>query len=215
MGEIVFSTQIIPDQFQVFQTNSDAPAAEILAGILKSLAGKGQAVNLDQFQVLIASPLLDVTGQVREILSDGAALDKDMTLQDIKVQNSFYILFIKPIVVSTKLQLWIGDRNVQTVDKQKALIGRLDEEKGIDPDFDLTPYLGNFVLKVSRSQAWLMEENGAWTIQLAPDARSAVYLDNNRLGQGNAYEIHNDSVLSFGNNPEQPYLRVTAKIVSN
>ena len=93
MGEIVFSAQIIPDQFQPFQTNSDAPAAEILAGILKSLSGKEQPANLEQFQVLIAYPLLDVNNQVRNVLPDGVILDKDMTLQDIKVQSSFYVFF--------------------------------------------------------------------------------------------------------------------------
>jgi hypothetical protein len=215
MGEVTFSAQLISDPLRNFRTSSDAPASEILKSILKSLSDNKDSANLKDYVVIIGYPLLESEGKVKEFLPLARPLDGDTTLQDLNLQSGSYVFFIKPTTVSTKLELWVRNRKEQTIEKQKALIGRLDEDDDIYPDFDLTSYLGEFELKVSRKQAYFIEENGSWKIQLADEARSALFVDNQRLVAGSSYDIYNDSVLSFGNNSEKPYLRVIVKIVSN
>ena len=120
---------------------------------------------------------------------------------------------VNQAVVSAKLQLRINDWLFR-LEKPEILIGRKDVAKGIDPDVDLTPYLGANELKVSRQLLILNESNGVWKIKLHPNAQTSVFLDSKKLQQNIVYDIQNDAAISIGNSPEQFYLKITTKLIS-
>jgi hypothetical protein len=165
--------------------------------------------------VLVTYQLTVPETAVERLLLNGNQLTADDSLMDIKLQDGFSILFVKPIVMSTKLELWIENKKVGLIDRHETLLGRPDPDQGIKPDFDLTPYLGEFDRKVSRRQAYIAEENGRWKLRLASDAKSTVFLNEQRLDHGLNYEIAHESAISFGPNLEQPYLRIIAKLVND
>ncbi len=84
----------------------------------------------------------------------------------------------------------------------------------IYPDIDLTFYLAEHALKISRKQAWLTEINGSWFLSLDVNAKSPVYLkDIGRLMAGQEYEILDEIQLGFGGPPNYAYLYMTVRIV--
>ena len=213
--EIVFSAQIVPDNFQTFRVNKDALVRDVLPQVLRSLAEKGNSADLSEYRVLVTYQLTVPETTLQKLTVDGSPLADEDSLVDIKFQDGFSILFVKPVVMSTKLELWIENKRVGRISRHETSIGRADPDQGIKPDFDLTPYLGEFERKVSRRQAHISEENGKWKIQLDAESKSAVYLNEQRLDQGLSYEIAHESAISFGPNLEQPYLRIIAKLTSD
>jgi hypothetical protein len=138
------------------------------------------------------------------------------TLQDQQLQNGMYLFFIKPTLVMVKLGLFLSSRPDSEgwiIQDKEVTIGRRDEERKILPEIDITPYLRN-PLKISRRQAVLTEEEGRWRIRLHRDARSVIYVDNQRLDPELSIDVRNDSVIKFGNNPDSPEFTLYTRFVT-
>lgn len=215
MTDVTFSAQIIPDKFHDFKVNKDARVSDVIKQVLRSVSGQGKATNISEYRVLVTYQLAVADTPIDQLSSEQATISGDDSLLDIKFQDGFSILFVKPIVVSTKLELWIDNKKVDTIDRHETMIGRPDPDHNITPDFDLTPYLGDFERKVSRKQAFLREEDGRWMIRLADEAQSNIFLNGQRLERGSTYEITHESAILFGPNIEQPYLRIIARLSSD
>ncbi len=113
---------------------------------------------------------------------------------------------------STRIEIWIHNKKILTADKGKLLFGRVDEDKNIYPNIDLSPYLSEHVFKISRKQALLTEIKGSWFLSLHEEGRSPVYLkDVGRLMPGQEYEITDETRIGFGGQPNYAYLYVTVK----
>lgn len=212
MTDLMFSAQIIPDEFQSFKVNKDALVKDVVKHVLRSIAAEGNQADIAQYRILVTYQLTVPEMTLEKLSANEVQLTEDDSLLDVKFQDGLSILFIKPTLMSTKLELWVESRRVGVIDRHETLIGRSDPDHEIDPDFDLTPFLGEFERKVSRKQAYLTEENGKWKIRLASEAKSNVFLNEQRLEQGISYEISHESAISFGTNLEQPYLRIIAKL---
>lgn len=215
MTDITFSAQIIPDKFQDFRVNRDAHAIDVIKQVLRSMLEQGTATDISEYRVLVTYQLAVADVTIDQLSSEKTAISNGDSLLDIKFRDGFSILFMKPVVVSTKLELWIDNKIVDTINRHETMIGRPDPDRNISPDFDLTPYLGNFERKISRRQAHIREEDGRWMIRLADDAQSNVFLNGQRLERGSVYEIPHESAILFGSNVEQPYLRITAKLTND
>lgn len=216
MADIVFSVQVIPDKSQDFKSNSSASALEVISRVSKLMTDQnGKPVDLSEYKVLVAYQLLSPERDLTQLFKENPQLPiVSTTLDDLKVQTGYYIFLVKPATVSAKLQLRIGDWLFR-LEKQEIQIGRKDEGKGIDPDVDLTPYLGVNELKVSRQLLILNEVNGVWQLKLHPNAQTSVFLDSKKLQPNGVYDIQNDNAISIGNSPEQPYLKIATKLISD
>jgi hypothetical protein len=214
MSDITFSAQIVTDRFQIYRVNSDAPAGSALRDVFRHLSENKEKTNFSEYRIFIAHQLVITEIPLEKLISEDNLANPDVTLQDAKLQNGFYVFFVKPNVTTTKLQLWWGEKCIKVVDKPDFLVGRADAAAGIEPDLDLTEYLGKYERKVSRRQAIIFEENVKWKIRLDSQANSPVFVNNLKLEPGLTPVLDNESMISFGNSPEQAYLRLTTKIVS-
>lgn len=215
MADIVFSVQVIPEKSQDFKTNSSALALDVIERISKQMTDlDGKPIDLSEYKVLVAYQLLSLERDLSELFKAKPQLSSpSATFEDLKVQTGYHIFLVKQAVVSAKLQLRINDWLFR-LEKPEILIGRKDAAKGIDPDVDLSPYLGANELKVSRQLLILNESNGVWKIKLHPNAQTSVFLDSKKLQQNAVYDIQNDTAISIGNSPEQFYLKITTKLIS-
>jgi hypothetical protein len=216
MADIVFSVQVITEKSQDFKTNSSASALEVIERISKQMTDlDGKPIDLSEYKVLVAYQLLSPERDLSELFKAKPQLSSSpsATFEDLKVQMGYHIFLVKQAVVSAKLQLRINDWLFR-LERPEILIGRKDVAKGIDPDVDLSPHLGANELKVSRQLLILNESNGVWKIKLHPNAQTSVFLDSKKLQQNAVYDIQNDTAISIGNSPEQFYLKITTKLIS-
>lgn len=216
MADISFSVQVIPDKSQDFKCNSSASALDVISRVARLMTDQdGKPIDLSEYKVLIAYQLLSPEIGMSRLFHENLQIPASLTtLDDLKVQTGYYVLFVKPATVSTKLELCIGT-TLFRLEKTEIVIGRRDDEKGIDPDVDLTPFLAGNELKISRQLLVLNEVNGIWQLKLHPNARTSVFLDSQKLQYNAIHYIQNDSAISIGNSPEQPYLKITTKLVSD
>lgn len=215
MGDFVFSVQVIPDKSQDFKTSSNASAMEVINLVSKQMMDQnGKPIDLSEYKILVAYQLLSPEGEVSQLFKENSQPSTiSTTFEDLKVQAGYYIFLVKPAIVSASLQLRIG-HSLYRLDKPEILIGRKDAAKGIDPDVDLTPYLGVNELKVSRQLLILNEANGIWKLKLHPNAQTNVFLDSKKLQPNAVYDIQNDNAISIGNSLEQPYLKIATQLIS-
>jgi len=216
MTDISFSAQVIPDKSQDFKCNSSASALDAISRVARLMTDPdGKPIDLSEYKVLIAYQLLSPEMGVAKLFQENPQIPVGQTtLDDLKVQTGYYVFFVKPATVSAKLELGIGT-TLFHLEKTEILIGRRDEEKGIDPDVDLTPFLAGNELKISRQLLVLNEVNGIWQLRLHPNARTSVFLDSQKLQLNTIHYIQNDSAISIGNSPEQPYVKITTKLMSD
>ena len=198
MAEISFSVKIISDTFDEFQTDSDASATKFLRYIAKNInTPSGEKVDLNEYKVLIARQLLVDNLSIQEIESKKSQeITEESSLDGIGVDSGYHILFVKPPQVLSKLELEIGDQNI-LVEKQTFKVGRTDSNRGINPDLDLTFFLGSNAKNVSRELFSFVEEQGEWRIELNKKARSPVYLDKKPLSSGK-HILPNESSIYIG-----------------
>lgn len=215
---IILSAQILPDKFDLFEINSDAKLLKILPSILSSLVPEGQSAELKDYRVLIAHQVANLENPVsQETVNASSAVETQLiTTRDLKLQNGFYILFVKLPVASSRLTLLhAGSPLVTLTGIEKFLIGRKDESRNIYPDVDLTSYLGEYENKISRQQAVIFADKEKWKIKVHPEARSPIYVDQIRLEPGSEYEVRTNTVINFGSNPAAPLLSISARIEPN
>lgn len=216
MSEIVFSVQVIPDSFEEFQIDSGAPTGNFLKRIAEELHRKtGKKVDLSEYKVLVAYQLLNSSVQAGQLISQGNVdVAGDPSFAEIGMRSGYHILLVKPPTVTSNLKLeFSGQKRI--VNKNNFTVGRVDANRKINPDLDLTPYLGNYAQKVSRQLLSFVEEQGKWSLQLNEKARSAVFLDNVRLNHSTIYELPQQSLVSIGNSPEHAYQKITVTIINN
>jgi len=185
MAEISFSVKIISDTFDEFLTDSEASATKFLRYIAKNInTPSGEKIDLSEYKVLVARQLLVDNLKVQEITSKNAQeITEESSLEGIGVGSGYHILFVKPPKVLSKLELEIEDRKI-LVEKQIFKVGRADSNRGINPDLDLTFFLGSNAKNVSRELFSFIEEQGEWRIELNKKAHSPVYLDKRPLSSG-------------------------------
>ena len=172
MSEIVFSVQIIQDSFEEFQIDSDAPTGKFLQRIAEELRRKtGEKVDLSQYKVLVAYQLLNSSVRAGQVANQGSVdISGNPSFAEIDVRTGYHILFVKPPTVTSNLELeFSGQKRI--VNKNNFTVGRADVNRKINPDLDLTPYLGNYAQKVSRQLLFFVEEQGKWSLQLNEKAR--------------------------------------------
>jgi hypothetical protein len=216
MADITFSVQVIPDKNQDFKCNAGASALEVIGRVAKSITDQdGKPIDLREYRVLVAYQLLSPEMNVEKIFQEDLPNPIWLTtLDDLKIQSGYYLFFLKPAAISTKLRLQIGS-TIFELEKAEVSIGRQDIEKGIIPDLDLIPYLGENELKVSRQLLILTETGGVWKLKLHPNAKTSVFLDSQKLQHNIAYNVQNDSAISIGSSPENPFLRITTKLMGD
>jgi len=210
---VTFSVQLIPDKFQLHQVSKDAVLQQILPNLLKSI--KADNPNLKEYRVLIAYQLVDADTEVSGLVRNAVTAQQDTQLRP--ETSGFYLLFVEPPKNSTKLELSLLDgRHLAVLDGQdEYLLGRRDEQSKIKPQIDLTPFLGENELKVSREQAILYFADEKWKLKLHNNARVAVFLDQEKLEKNRSYDIPEEAILKLGNDPNNPVLRVLAHVVTN
>ena len=203
MKGIQFSTQLIQDQFIQLESSPDVSLDKLLPQVCNQLKGSGASQSVNDYKILIAR---QYSGNL------------DQTLQELNLQPGDCIILVQPLMTTVKLVFHLPNQRPQDgiiVTQQEILIGRRDESARIFPDLDLTPWLadrGRDPLKVSRQLAWMREKGGKWEISMHPDARSAVFVERNRLEPGKKLEIKDENVLSFGNHLESPELRIVVRL---
>jgi hypothetical protein len=216
MGELDFSVQVISDKFQEFRVNSSASASEVIARVLKDVAGDtGGRVDPNEYRVLVAYQLLSPELSLDKLFQQeesGQLNVPTATLEELGVKTGYYIFFIKPTTVSTKLEININE-NKYIINKQDLFVGRKDEDKNIHPDLDLTQFLGAYSNKVSRQLLTFREVDGKWMVKLHQNAQTSVFLDANKLKHGEERVI--GDTINIGNSPEDPYVRIKTKILSD
>ena len=216
MGEIVFSVQVISDKFQVFRVNSSASASEVVTRVLKDVTGDQSGKNNpNEYRVLVAYQLLTPELSLDKLFQQeetGQLNVSTATLEELSVKTGYYMFFIKPTTVSTKLEININEKSY-IINKQDLFVGRKDEDKNIQPDLDLTQFLGVNENKVSRELFTFRETDGKWMVKLHPNAHSSVFLDGIKLRHGEEREI--GDTINIGNSPEDPYVRMKTKILSD
>ena len=180
-------------------------------------------IKLKDLGLQVSDPEIKAKGVSLKITNpdlDLATLDirvkaPQITLQDQKLENGFYLILVKSFSARVKLALFLPNQSPEdgwVIRKQEALIGRMDELENIMPDVDLTPKLRNPV-KISRQQAFLHEDDGIWKIYLHKEARSSVFVNGNRLEQGEDVELKDDYVLNFGADPNNPEVRLFVRLL--
>jgi hypothetical protein len=118
------------------------------------------------------------------------------------------ILIAKESNSNFRLKITYPDRKQRIYEPgSEVLIGRIDDEKGIFPEVDLSPYLKN-PLHISRQQAILFEEDDIWKIKLHPDSSSLGFIDNQKMDKKKNYEIRDDTEVKFGLDVNSPDVRI-------
>jgi len=215
--------QVIPDKFTEYKVDSSDSAFSVFARILRQIENSG-VTNIDpnEYRVLIAHQLLSpelpfkslFPGQEGEngLAKDARSNIPTASLEEVNLKSGYYALFVKPGMVSTKLMIDINGKK-QLVNKQDYMIGRRDDSKGIVPDVDLSPYLGENVNKVSRQLLIFREVNEKWRVKLHPEARSSVFIDKIRLRHDEEGMEIGDTI-NIGNFADDPFVRIVTKIVN-
>jgi hypothetical protein len=216
MSDIDFSVQVISDKFQGFKVNSSASASEVIARVLKDVTGDSSGkVNPNEYRVLVAYHLLSPELSLERLFQQEESRQLSVstaTLEELSVKTGYYIFFIKPTTVSTKLEININGKKY-IHDKQDLFVGRKDEDKDIYPDLDLTQFLGSYSNKVSRQLLIFREVDGKWMVKLHQNSQTSVFLDSYKLKHGEEREI--GDTINVGNSPEEPYVRLKTKIMSD
>jgi len=136
------------------------------------------------------------------------------SFQELQMKNGYYVILTKSVKSVLRLKVTLPNNNQRLFEPgAEVLIGRTDIEKGIKPDFDLTPYLKN-PLHISRQQAIFFEEEERWKIKLHPDSSSLVYIDNQKMEKKKNYEIRDETEIKFGNDVNNPDLRIIVASVA-
>lgn len=134
---------------------------------------------------------------------------------NLNLKNGNYLIVMKTIKSSMSLKVILPNNSFRIFPSgSQILLGRVDREKDIFPDLDLTPYLRN-PLRISRRQAWFVEENEKWKIRLHQEASSHVYADNVLLEKNKDFEILDDTEFKFGNDINDPELRIIVSPILN
>lgn len=130
------------------------------------------------------------------------------SFQSLQIKNGHYILIAKESNSNFRLKITYPDRKQRIYEPgSEVLIGRIDDEKGIFPEVDLSPYLKN-PLHISRQQAILFEEDDIWKIKLHPDSSSLGFIDNQKMDKKKNYEIRDDTEVKFGLDVNSPDVRI-------
>jgi len=216
MSEIDFSVQVISDKFLEYRVSSSASASEVLARVLKDLTGDTGKVNPNEYKVLIAYQLLSPELSLEKLFQDEEK-DRQMniptsSLEDLNLKTGYYVFFIKPGTVTTKLEINING-SIYLINKQNLFVGRKDDIKGIFPELDLTPYLGEYENKISRELLTFREVDGKWKVKLHPNSHSSVFVDGAKLKHGEEKDI--GSTINIGNSPEDPFLKLKTRIIND
>lgn len=216
MGELDFSVQVISDKFQEFRVNSSASASEVIARVLNDVSGdSGGKFDPNEYRVLVAYQLLSPELSLDKLLKQeesGQLNIPTASLEGLGVKAGYYIFFIKPTTVSTKLEITINEKKY-IINKQDLFVGRKDEDKNIHPDLDLTQFLDSNSNKVSRELLTFREVDGKWMVTLHPNAHSSVFLDGIKLRHGEEKEI--GDTVNIGTSAEDPYVRMKTKILND
>lgn len=205
MKSVEFLFQIIKDDFTLAGANPEARLSVILPGLLNRLKEPATGANPQDYRVLIA----------RQLLDQNTTLDQaQTTLQDLQLQPGDYIMLVQPSQAKVRLQIFTEHKQNQwAISQQEALIGRVDDEKNIFPEIDLTQVLKNPV-KVSRQLAIVREFDGKWTIELHPASSSGLFVDQVKLERGKQLELKDETVLSLGNDLQNAILRLFVRLIS-
>lgn len=209
--ELVFRAQIIPENFEGFRADPNVSGMDILMETLRVLNPDRQEINLNDYKIFVAAPI-DEKQRIFRGKPNGITYDLNGPAGNI-INNGDFIFFVEATSKKNKLEIWIRDQKILVFDQERILIGRRDEKMGIMPDIDLTPYLNINALRISRKQAWLIEQEGRWFICLDENARSPVFLNEmEQLKPGINYEIVSESKVGFGGSAGQSYLNMTLRL---
>lgn len=220
MSNVSFAVQVIPDKFQLFESNGDASLEQALPKILQACVGKSvqEEIDLKHYRVLIAYQLATPEASVRTVALDATAplSTQGFTIRDLKLKNGFFLIFVKVPVSTTKLELVAQRQRIALLEAQdEFLLGRTDEERGIFPAIDVTQFLRlENENKISRQQAIIFGDDSKWFIKLHDEARTSVYINNEQLERGRTYEIKDDVAINLGSDPENPILRILTRLLA-
>lgn len=214
MSEIDILVKSIDGKFATRRGETADSASLAIARLIKDV--EGSDVNPNEYKVLVAyqllQPELDL-GRLYNIEGGDRGTDaKTISLDALDIKSGHYLIFIKPSTVATKLLLEIDGRRVGEVQEQDYSVGRKDEVAGIDVRLDLTPYLGQYERKVSRSLIKFKEIDGKWQVFLEKRAQTSVFIDGVRLGRDKGMDI--GDTINIGNSPEEPFLRIKTMVVN-
>ena len=206
------SARIISDKFQVFRVDSSAPAPETLGRILWKMttdSSKNNKVNFNDYRALIAFQLLSPEWSLEKLARSMVSKSEGATIAQSRInsQSNFFIFFVNPATVSSRLNLKIANQS-WFINKQDYLIGRRDEIRNIIPDLDLTDVLGEYALKVSRQLLIFREVDSEWKVKLHPNAQTNVFLDGARMEQDVEEKIPDGVAINIGNSADNPYLMI-------
>ncbi|MCC6261735.1 MAG: FHA domain-containing protein [Anaerolineales bacterium] len=211
MSEIDILVKSIDGKFATRRGDVADSAALAIARLIKDV--EGPAANPNEYKVLVAYQLLQPELDLEKIFNiEESSQDvkaKTITLDALEVKSGHYLIFIKPSAVATKLLLEINGDSYEVKDQDYS-IGREDKAENIFPSLDLSPYLGQYERKVSRSLISFKEIEGKWKVFLEAKARTGVFIDGARLRHGEGMDI--GDTINVGNSPEEPYLRIKTTI---
>lgn len=214
MSEIDILVKSIDGKFVTRRGDMAMPAAAAIARLIKDV--EGADANPNEYKVLVAYQLLQPELELEKIYNieetNQGINTKTITLDALDIKSGHYLIFIKPSTVATKLLLEING-DIHEAKEQDYSVGREDAADGVFPNLDLTPYLGEYERKASRSLVKFKEEDGKWKVILEAKARTTVFVDGIRLKHGDEFDI-GDNTINIGNSPEEPYLRIKTKVVS-
>lgn len=212
MSVINILVKSIDDKFVTLKGDSVAPASSTIIRALRDL--EGADANPNEYKVLVAYQLLQPELELEKLYNrdenDQLRDAKTISLDSLDIKTGHYLIFIKPITVTTKLVLDIGGKT-HHVTEQGYKVGREDPDNNIFPNLDLTLYLGDYERKVSRSLISFIEFNGKWKVILDPNARTNVFVDGEKLRHGEEKDI--GGTINIGNSPENPYLKIKTTVI--
>jgi hypothetical protein len=209
MSEIDFSTQVISsDKLQSLNINDTEPLAKEIHRVLVSLNGEAK-VNLKEYKILLGYqvlPLLSVEDKKKD--------DINVSINSLGMKTGQYVIFFPFKPKLGILELVIKGISHKVLESS-CLVGRKDEKKEVNPGIDLTNYLGENVLKVSRQLLVFLEKDGAWYVKLHDQAKTNVFLDNVKLERGVERKLKAYNKFILGNTIEETVLAFEAKMSNN
>jgi len=214
MSEIDILVKSIDGIFANHRGDIADSAMSAIARLIKDV--EGADANPNEYKVLVAYQLLQPELDLEKLFNiednDQRTDAKTISLGALDIKSGHYLIFIKPSTAATKLLLEIDGRRVAEVKDQDYSVGRADKVEGISPNLDLTPYLGQYERKISRSLIKFKEIDGKWKVFLEEKARTSVFVDGVRLMYAEGMDM--GDTINIGNSPEEPYLRIKTTIVS-
>jgi hypothetical protein len=192
---------VMSDSGDTLEISDHVAFGELLPALIRHFKPEAENFDPDQSLIVLGRPVAHPQSSPSEL---GIRPGDMLSLLQVRFQSSRVALILA------------SPRHVHApfkVSYSPAVMGRFDRNLADQPlDIDLSRVLPRRKERaVSRRQAEFVEENGAWSVHLHPDARVPMFVDNQRLLLEQPLALAENNVLSFGPGPNRPDFQLVVR----